>query len=311
MPKRNVVHRFRAMNTDATVMIVAPSGRHSEAREAARGIEAWFETVESTLSRFRPESELVRLNRSAGTPVAVSPMLREVIASALEAARSTGGLFDPTILPSLIAAGYDRSFEQLNRADQTADTAVGVTFTWRDVTFNAGGRVVLPRGCALDLGGIAKGWTIDQSARRLHSFDNFLVDAGGDMVVRGDGVGGEGWTVGIQHPFAPANNLTVLAIRDASVATSTTSKRNWMRNGVKQHHIIDPRTGFPTTSGVTAVTVIAQSVARAEILAKTALLLGPIEGRGFLEHQPGAEGLLVLDDQRVVTTSTSFGRIVA
>jgi len=150
---------------------------------------------------------------------------------------------------------------------------------------------------------------VDKAAERLHDFANFAVDAGGDLVVRGSQAGGAPWTVGVQNPFALDLDLLVLTVRNGGVATSTTARRHWVREGQKQHHIIDPRTGSPAATGVTAVTVISRSVARSEVLAKTALLLGSTEGRAFLQAQPDAEGLMVLDDENVVTSTDAFGRI--
>ena len=311
MQNRKIGHRFRAMNTDVAVTIFAELGREAEAAAAIQGVKSWFDEVESRLSRFRPESDLSKLNRAEGNAFQASPMLREVLGEAVAAAEATNGLFDPTMLPALMAAGYDRSFELLGQADGSPKEPMPPTLaSWRDIEIDAAaGTVRLPKGCAVDLGGIAKGWTVDKAAERLHRFADFAVDAGGDLVVRGSQAGGAPWTVGVQNPFALDRDLLVLTVRNAGVATSTTARRHWVREGQTQHHIIDPRTGSPAATGVTAVTVISRSVARSEVLAKTALVLGSTEGRAFLQAQPDAEGLLVLDDETVVTSTDAFGQM--
>jgi len=309
MQSRKIGNRFRAMNTDVAVTIFVEFGREAEAAAAIQGIKNWFDEVESRLSRFRPDSDLSKLNRTDGNSFYASPMLIEVLGAAVAAAEATNGLFDPTVLPALMAAGYDRSFELLGQSTGSpSEPRPPAQVSWRDIDIDArAGTVRIPAGCALDLGGIAKGWTVDKAAERLQGFANFAVDAGGDLVVRGTQAGGAPWTVGVQNPFALEDDLLVLTVRNAGVATSTTARRNWVRDGQKQHHIIDPRTGSPAATGVTAVTVISRSVARSEVLAKTALLLGSDEGCAFLQAQPDAEGLLVLDDATVVTSTDAFG----
>ncbi|MBI2862508.1 MAG: FAD:protein FMN transferase [Chloroflexi bacterium] len=107
------------------------------------------------------------------------------------------------------------------------------------------------------------------------------------------------WTVGVEDPFFPEQNILVLSVRDRAVATSTVAHRRWRQDGHEQHHLIDPRTGRPSESDVMAATVVTNTVARAEVIAKVALLLGPEMGMRFLEAQPDAAGLLVLADGRL------------
>jgi thiamine biosynthesis lipoprotein len=223
-------------------------------------------------------------------------MLYAVVAAALDSARVTGGLFDPTILPALMAAGYDRSFELLPRERAGSSCPPAPAFSWRDVQLDVDTRAVaLPAGCALDLGGIGKGWTLDRAAERLRGFDGFAVDAGGDLVLGGAQANGSAWTVGVQDPIAPGRDLLQLSLGACAVATSTVARRRWLRGGRVQHHLIDPRTGLPSQSGALAATVVAESAARAETLAKAAVLLGPSAGVRFLDGQVGVRGLVVLD----------------
>ena len=278
-------HHFRAMNTDVGVWLWSTS---PVAEIILHEVEEMFQGVESHISRFRSDSELSRLNDSAGRgAVAVSPLLQRILSQALTAARSTQGIFDPTVLPLLRQAGYDRSFELLSQRNAGNDTppARPPLIGWQQVCLSeANGSVSLPAGVAIDLGGIAKGWTVDRACEFLAGWGPALVDAGGD--VRAKGLpGGEAWPVGVQDPFLPDQNLMVLGLADCAVATSTIGKRNWLRNGQRFHHLIDPRTGTSSTSDLHTVSVLAGSATEAEVAAKTALLLGSAEGAVWLQAQ--------------------------
>jgi len=308
---------FRAMNTEVTAVVVVDERRRAEADAALGEVQVRFASVEATLSRFRPESELSRLNRSAGRVFPASPTLFAVVEQALAAARDTDGVFDPTILSALLAAGYDRSFELLREpgplapAPSVAEPSPPAEPAWRDVEVDSRARTIrLPTGRGLDLGGIGKGWTVDRAAEILRPFRDFAVDAGGDIYAAGLAADGTPWTIGVENPFEPRSNLTVLAVHERAIATSSIARRRWQKDGHPQHHLIDPRTGQPGQSGVVSATVVADSVARAEILAKVALLLGPTEGLSFLRRHPGVEGLLVLGPDRRVATP-GFSRLRA
>ncbi len=293
---QELTRSFRAMNADVEAVAVAEPSRSDEAQRALAEVEALFHTTDATLSRFRPESELSRLNAAAGRPFAASATLYAVVADAIDAARAAAGLFDPTILPALIAAGYDRSFELLPEEREDSCSPPAPAFSWRDVQLDPIARTLaLPRGCALDLGGIGKGWMLDRAAERLRAFGSFAIDAGGDLVLGGAQANGSPWTVGVQDPMAPGRDLLGLDLTDCAIATSTVARRRWLLGGRVQHHLIDPRSGRPSRSGALAATVIAGSAARAETLAKAAVLLGPSAGVRFLDSQAGVHGLVVLE----------------
>jgi thiamine biosynthesis lipoprotein len=162
--------------------------------------------------------------------------------------------------------------------------------------------VRLGQACGLDLGGIAKGWTVDRAAELLRPLGSFAVDAGGDLRAHGVQADGSRWTVGVQDPFQPDRDLLLLAIDDCAVVTSSTLRRRWRMGSAEHHHLIDPRTGVPAASGVAAVSVVATSAAWAEVLAKAALLLGREQGLAFIDAQPNMEAVLVLTDRTFIMT---------
>jgi thiamine biosynthesis lipoprotein len=261
-------HSFRAMGTDVEVLLDAPSGPDSVA--ALDRVEADFERLEQTLSRFRPDSELSRLN-AAGRLDAASPDLVRVLELALEAREKTGGRFDPTVHDALVAAGYDQTF-----AEVPADGPV--------VPFEQGcGKAVridgltieLEPGTHVDLGGIGKGYAVDRACDLLALAGPCLVNAGGDLAVRGGA-----WPVGV------SDDLTLELSRGA-IATSGRDRRRWRRGGEELHHLIDPSTGRPAQNDLVRVTVVADSATEAEVLAKAAFLGAEVDAPRVLVTADG------------------------
>ena len=284
---------FRAMNTDVSVAIVCEPERVNRADGAIDDVQRTFATVEATLSRFLTDSELSRLNRANGQPFRASSILFKVVTDAVTAARATDGWFDPTVLGALLAAGYDRSFELITEALPSSTSGFACGNSWQEIRLaKRTSTVTLPTKCGLDLGGIGKGWTVDQAARYLRDFPGFAIDAGGDLYLGGKQSDGSAWSVGIEDPANPEKNLLVVVVRDRAVATSSVTRRRWPAGEQSGHHLIDPRTGRPSNSGILSATVVSNSVARAEVLAKVALLRGPKDGIAFLNDQPDAEGFL-------------------
>jgi thiamine biosynthesis lipoprotein len=292
---------FRAMNCDMAAWVVAGDPRC--AAECLEAVRDFMCTVEVRLSRFLPHSELSRLNASPGQAVPVSPLLWEVTRWALDSARCTGGLYDPTVLDALEAAGYDRTFQEVT-ADGRPPRPVAFSLqSWRDIRLDPVTRcVTLPADLRLDLGGIAKGWAAARAGELLSQLGPCLIDAGGDIAVRGHLPGLTGWPVGVADPQGMETDLALLLVKDRGVATSGIDYRRWRRGGVVQHHLIDPRTRLPAQTDLLAVTVIAPDVMRADLYAKVALLLGAASGYGYLMRQRDTAGLLLCCDGTQQTT---------
>ena len=253
---------FPAMGTGIEVLLDGPPSR--AARAALAAVRAEFERLERTFSRFRADSELTRLNESGS--IEASDDMREVVELALAARERTAGRFDPTLLDALVAAGYDRSFDELDERvapDPDARCAAGGRVRVH------GSRIELGAGVRLDLGGIVKGFAADRCARRLSELGPCLVNAGGDLAVGGDR-GGEPWPVAVR---LPRGQLT-LGVAAGGLATSGRDRRRWRRRGEEHHHLIDPATRRPAAGAPLAVTVAAPSATEAEVLAKAVFLAG-------------------------------------
>ena len=282
-------HEFRAMGTD--VRLMASAGQPGFAR-AARAVERVFEQEERRFSRFRANSELSIVNGSAGRWTEVSGGSAALVAFALEAAARTRGRFDPTVLPALVAAGYDRDFDEVFAGARDALRPPTPCGRWREIRLE-GRRLRMPAGVGLDLGGVAKGWTVDLAARAAIRRDLpwAVVNAGGDLRIEGEPPP-PGIEVTVDDPERPGAEAGRLRLTSGALATSSVTRRAW---GLGLHHLIDPATGRPSDGPVLQATVWAPSCAEAEIASKTALL----EGEPYLDR---AAAMLVLRDGRILTS---------
>ncbi|HTJ42265.1 MAG TPA: FAD:protein FMN transferase [Kofleriaceae bacterium] len=281
---------FRAMNTDVTV--VAPGRDDVVERTLAAEVAAIFEASERRFSRFRADSELSRLNRADG-PLVVSPELFAVLRRARAYTLATHGLFDPAIGAELGALGYDRSFAP-GALDRAAPSSPPRRARFADVLLDdATGSVTRPREMQIDLGGLVKGRTADEAAALAEP--PFAIDAGGDAVLRGDGPDGTGWIVDVEDPHDASRVLVSLRLRSRAVATSAANRRRWRVGREVAHHLIDPRTGRPATSDLAQVTVVAATAELADVLAKTAFLLGVNQARELLHARSELGAVLVHD----------------
>lgn len=286
---------FPAMGTE--VRLVVPR----DVPAAATGrVRALFATWEAALTRFRPDSELSRLNRAAGSEVEVSPLLFGVLQAALRAARATDGLFDPAMGLQMEALGYDRPFDRMPR-ESHPPSAAGPGGGWRAITLDPARRAVtIPHGRAMDLGGIAKGMAVDAAIGTLRNagVSTAMVEAGGDLRVIGRPPAHPHWGIRVD----PVGDR-VIALKAGALATSSTARRRWRAGGGDQHHLIDPRTGRAAMRGVRSVTVAARTCAQAEVAAKAALVAGMLEGADLLRRL-GMDALMVPDHG----TPLSIGR---
>jgi thiamine biosynthesis lipoprotein len=250
----------------------------ASASELAR-IRALFEEREATFSRFRPDSELQRVNAAAGGAVAVSGLFARTLQTALWAARATAGLVDPTVGAAVEAAGYDRDFAALSPDPRPPGCPVPAR---PDGVRTVGPVVFLHRGVRLDLNGVVKAETVDDALELLSG--RGFVSAGGDLATRGE--------VDVAVPGGGSVRLV-----SGGLATSGRSRRRWVRGGREQHHLIDPLTGRPAGGPWEQVTVCGSSCLAADVAAKAAYLLGE-DGPDWLDER-GLPGRFLRDDASV------------
>jgi FAD:protein FMN transferase len=288
---------FRAMGTSCAAGVTVRGGWDPRAERALAAAKAEVAACEHALSRFDATSDLSRLNRAAGGWVDVDPRLLDALAAALRAREDTGGRFDPTILPALVAAGYDRTFDELD--ERPARPADGFRAGAEVHLDPARGRARVAAGAAVDLGGIGKGFSAGRALAAMQwawpSLAGGLVDLGGDVALAGETPEGGPWRVAIADPRSPGSELGTLALEDGGVATSGRDRRRF-GPGRSLHHLIDPATGAPAVAGPLSVTVVAPDPAEAEAHATALAVSGLDDARSHLRRFPHLAALYVPED---------------
>lgn len=270
---------------------VVTHGRNDEARRAIDAAFAEVARIEALMSEWRPETAVSAINKAAGKePVAVNEELRAILTRAIAYGDKTSGAFDVTWRGMGNIWRYDDAFhvpsqQDVDRARRNVD--------YRQLRIDAQHAGLAREGMAIGLGGIAKGYAVDRAAQLLRKagFSNSLVAGAGDILASGtkDGVP---WRVGIQDPRADRGTmLGALEVSNAAVSTSGDYERFRMVGGVRYHHIIDPRTGWPARESIT-VSVQAPSSEQADVLATAIFILGPKEGLALAQRE-GVDVLLI------------------
>ena len=290
-----MLHRleFHAMGCE----MLAVLQRETMPAQLAR-VPDWFEEWEQALSRFRYDSELTKLNQIHERPVQVSQILWDVFQTSQKTEQLTNGLVTPTLLDAIIEAGYDRPFDVLpHLAAFRPDPVISMPRSLTAITVNSSAQTItLPDGMGLDFGGVAKGWAAHQAAKRLQLEGPALVDAGGDISISGPRADGSPWQIGVTNPFQRGEEIETLYLKECGVATSGKDHRRWTRNGILQHHILDPLTNQPAETDPLTVTVVAPDVMQAEAAAKAAFILGSRAGLEWIEAHPDFAALFILED---------------
>jgi FAD:protein FMN transferase len=261
--------QWAVWSTTARLVVTDPA-----ALPGARAlVEAELAAVDAACSRFRPDSELTRLGAVAGRPVRVSPLLAELVAVALMAARRSGGAVDPTVGSALADLGYDRDLPLLAGGGAPVRVVIRPAPGWQRVRLDAG-RLTVPAGVTLDLGATAKAFAADRCARQVA--DRYgvgvLVALGGDIATAGPAPAA-GWRVLVRdQPGDP--QCTVALSGGGALATSSSASRQWRRGDRLLHHILDPQTCQPATPVWRTVSVAAASCVDANTMTTAALVRG-------------------------------------
>lgn len=293
--------RFRSLGTTAELLVTDAD----RLAPAERELRAELRAIDEACSRFDGTSEISRLRAHAGAAAPVSPLLAEALRVALRAAELTDGLVDPTVGHAVARLGYDRDFDLLDRDDPTPVTPVGAAPGWWRVRLDAvRGEVVVPRGVELDLGATAKALAADRAATRAAEAAGcgVLVSLGGDIAVAGQAPS-DGWriTVGDDHARTDPDRDPVVTISSGGLATSSTTRRRWLRGGRPVHHIVDPRTGDVPEPVWRTVSVAAGSCVDANTATTAAIVLGRAAPGWLAGHRLPAR--LVAEDGAVTTVA--------
>ena len=287
-------HTFRAMGTTCAVGVTTTLAELPAAHRAIGAAVGEVSACERALSRFAAESDLSRLNAAGGAWTNVDQRLLDALRAAVEARDATGGSLDPPVLPALVAAGYESSFEEL--PPRAAKVSFGCRAGAAIEVDHVRGRARLEPGAALDLGGIVKGFSADRAVAAMvaawPAMQGSLVDLGGDLVVSGEPPDGGTWRIAVADPRLNGGRLSVLCVRAGGVARSERDRRRFGLAG-ELHHLIDHATGEPAVPSPLAVTVVARDAASAATHA-AALAITPVtESSRYVAARPYISALIV------------------
>ncbi len=288
---------FDAMGCEVRVLVGEPLPGSPPAADAAERGRSFIADFEASLSRFRADSELTRLNEDPQPEVSGSPLLRRAVRAGLWAAERTGGLVDPTLLDAIVAAGYSRSrageepvplVDALALAPERRPACPRRTAEWRLIEVDdEAGTIRRPPGIGFDTGGSGKGLAADLLAERLRGYSRYVVDCGGDVRVGGFALQLDAFPIHARHPV-DGEAAAIFYVSTGGIASSGIDTRVWRNDdGSFAHHLLDPSTGEPAWTGLIGATALGADALEAETLSKAALLSGPEKGRELLAERGG------------------------
>jgi thiamine biosynthesis lipoprotein len=258
-----------------------------------------FRRIDALMSTYKPDSELSRVNAAAATaPVQVSQELYDLLATSIEYSKLTGGAFDVTYA----SVGYLYDYRAHVHPDAGAIAVALPGIDYRHIELVPETRSVRFRrpGVRIDLGGIAKGHAVDRGIAVLEGLgiDRAMVNAGGDTRIIGDRFG-RPWIVGIRHPDDKDKVVLRIPLTDTAMSTSGDYERYFEEDGVRYHHILDPKTGR-SAGKVRSVTIIAATATRTDALTKSVFVMGAADGIRFIDTLGDVDAIAVTPEGKVV-----------
>lgn len=265
---------------------------------------------ERLLSRTVEGSDVWRINHAGGEPVTVSDDTAAVLRCAAAISEKSAGAFDITIAPASTLWDFTSGKAALPDRDELAAAAALVDYSKLRLEGNT---VTLPAGMMIDLGAIAKGYIADRVKEYLASrgVKHAILSFGGNIVAIGTKPDGTDWKVGIQDiDKATGEYMLVVRNRGGSTVTSGIYERGFDLDGVRYHHLLNPRTGWPEQNELASVTILSESSMEGDALATAAFVLGPAKGMELIESLPGIEAVFIARDRQVSFSSGAKDYVV-
>lgn len=298
--------RFFAFNTVVTVSAYGNPAACQAAFDAARAACRVFERL---FSRTLPHSDIARINSAEGKRTSIDPRTFDLLKQAQRYCAQSEGAFDVTIGP--LVGLWDFRAGIIPKPEALAKAAAHVDWRKLQLTEEPSAlanparhfaQLIDPKA-AVDAGGIAKGWITDKLTDLLKSHDlsGFVINLGGNVAVSGSKPSGEPWRVGIRDPRDPARLIGAVPLAAGSAVTSGTYERGFTRDGVRYHHILDPRCGMPVQTDAAGVTVIAEKSIDAEGFSTTLLALGTKRGAEVARRHPEILQVFFVSEEGHVT----------
>jgi thiamine biosynthesis lipoprotein len=298
---REVQRRHETMVMGTKLELVALGEDVEDMDAAIAAAEREMRRIEDLMTTWRP-SPLTRLNDAAGQgPQEVPLELAQIIDRGLALGELTEGAFDITFAGVGKLWSFKKGKERLPSPQEVEAAIARVDYRKVRVDLEAS-TVEVPEGMRIGLGGIAKGYAVDQAMKvmREHGVRNGVVNAGGDMKVLGKKFG-YNWQVAIKHPRKRGRAIALLRISNSCVVSSGDYERFFEKDGKRYHHILDPRTGYPAT-GAMSSTVVAPNAEFADALATALCVLGAEKGLALIQRLPRVEAIIVDMDEKIHTS---------
>jgi len=266
--------------------------------------------IDDRMSAFKAESDVSKLSQSAGHSfVTIHKDTFELLYRANEISRLSGGAFDITIRPLVELWEIGKKGDFVPYSSEISERKKLVNYKDLLLDKKSCSAFLQNQRQAVDLGGIAKGYAADEAKRILaeNGVENAIINFGGNIVTLGTHPNGRPWEIGIQNPLAPTGvYLGSLSVVNQTVVTSGSNEQFFIKDGVRYHHIIDPRTGSPAQSDLLSVTAVCSSSVDADALTTALFILGPDEGLKLLKLL-NAEAIFITNDLKIFVTEGLIG----
>lgn len=288
---------FFAMDT---VMSIKAYGKN--AKIAVSESQQFIGALENKISRTKPDSDIGKLNASGGKPVTVNDDTLAILKSAVEFSKETDGAFDVTVakLSDLWQIGTENQHIPLD--SEIADAKK--TVDYKSIEFLADNQVQLKNGTHVDLGGIGKGYAADKVVEimRKYGVSKAIIALSGNVYVLGEKAPNAKWNVGIADPDKNENYVCSIGETDKTVVTSGDYERFFEKDGVRYHHIFDPKTGYPANTDLRSVSIITDNSAMADAYSTALFVMGYEKAMAFYKVHDDFEAIFITQDKKIIVT---------
>lgn len=300
-----------AMDTYITYSVV--SDDEGLAKQGLDAIEKAFIEIDEMTNRFSADSQIFAVNAAAGRePVKVDEHLFSMVQTALTWSDKTDGAFNLLIGSVMNLWGFERENPEVPTREAIEKALLHTDYT-KIVLDEDASTIFLPEeGMIMDAGGVAKGYATDFAVLKLKELgiENALINAGGNVYTMGKKEDGSVWRVGIQDPRDSQGLSGILQVSDKALVSSGDYQRYFEKDGVRYHHILDPKTGFPARL-CTGTTIVMDSATIADILSTTTFVEGPEKGMALMDSLPEVDGAMFIDADGTIYTTESMQKYLS
>lgn len=260
------------------------------------------EELENLLSRTIPTSDISRINSAAGAPVAVSDTTIELLKQGIYYGELTDGTFDITVAPLSDVWNFKENTGILPTEHAITEALSHVSY--ENIQIDGNTVTLTDPEAAIDLGGVAKGYIADVLKEFLKSkgVKSALIDLGGNILTLGSKPDGTAFQIGIKKPFDTKEVITSVSASDLSVVTSGSYERYFEVENVKYHHILDTKSGYPSSTGLLSVTILSKKSIEGDALSTSCFALGLEKGRSLIDSLEGIDAIFITEDYKAIDT---------